>query len=182
MTLKDYLVLPYPIVLRFDEDGDWVAEIEELEGCVAHGETQSEALSRLEEAKTLWIEEALSNGQPMPQPSPTEQLPSGKWLQRVPRSLHKNLARLSKIEGVSLNQLVATILSGYIGANGSKRPEPAGSTWHTWWSAEASVWTVEGAWENLSPGAIAYLRDYAQQLPNKRKILREELDIHVAKR
>src|SRR5262249_1091414 len=43
-------------------------------------------------------------------------MPSGKWLQRAPRSLHKNLARLAKIEGVSFNQLVVSILSDYAGA------------------------------------------------------------------
>ncbi len=115
MQLEDYLRLPYTISLRPDEDGTWIAEIEELEGCAAHGESQMEALSHLDEAKRLWVEESLSNGQPVPKPSPTEALPSGKWVQRVPRSLHKNLARLAKIESTSLNQLVVLILSEYVG-------------------------------------------------------------------
>jgi antitoxin HicB len=124
MELDDYLRLPYTISLRPDEDGDWVAEIEELEGCAAHGESQAEALVHIDEAKRLWIEESLSNGQPVPKPSPTEDLPSGRWVQRVPRSLHKNLARLAKVESTSLNQLVVSILSAYVG--GTQRHAPLG--------------------------------------------------------
>ncbi len=115
MQLEDYLKLPYPITLRPDEEGDWIAEIEDLEGCVAHGNTQEEALRRLDEAKALWIEEALDHGQPVPKPAETEPLPSGRWVQRTPRRLHKNLARLAKVEGTSLNQLVTAILSDYVG-------------------------------------------------------------------
>jgi predicted RNase H-like HicB family nuclease len=110
------------ITLRPDDEGDWVVRVEELEGCVAHGRTQAEALERLEEAKTLWIEAELAHGQPVPKPAPAEPLPSGRWLQRVPRSLHKRLAQLAKIEGTSLNQLVTAVLSEYAGsAHGASR-------------------------------------------------------------
>ena len=40
-----------------------------------------------------------------------EGLPSGKFLVRLPRSLHAALAREAKEEGVSLNQLVVSRLS-----------------------------------------------------------------------
>jgi hypothetical protein len=82
---------------------------------VAHGDTQAEALQRIEEVKRLWIQAGLEHGQPIPTPRDGDSLPSGKWLQRVPRSLHKNLVRLAKIEGTSLNQLVTSILSEYVG-------------------------------------------------------------------
>lgn len=48
-------------------------------------------------------------------PEPARELPSGKWVQRVPRSLHLELTRLAKIEGVSLNQLVVAILAEAVG-------------------------------------------------------------------
>jgi antitoxin HicB len=114
--LNDYLKLPYTVTLRPDEDGVWVARVEELEGCIAHGNTQAEALAIVEEAKAAWIEDALEAGDPVPVPEQEENLPSGKWLQRVPRSLHKKLGDLAKKEQVSLNQLVTSILAEAIGS------------------------------------------------------------------
>ena len=43
-NLDYYRNLSYGIALRKDEEGDWVARIEELPGCTAHGGTQAEAL------------------------------------------------------------------------------------------------------------------------------------------
>jgi hypothetical protein len=40
---------------------------------------------------------------------------SGKFLLRLPRELHRDLALQAKEEGVSLNQLVALLLAQYIG-------------------------------------------------------------------
>ncbi len=107
-----YLSLPYTTILRRDDDGDVVARIAELEGCISHGRDEAEALSNLSDMKSLWIEDAISSREAIPEPQlKAEDLPSGKWVQRVPRSLHKKLAQMAKREGVSLNQLVATILS-----------------------------------------------------------------------
>jgi predicted HicB family RNase H-like nuclease len=39
------------------------------------------------------------------------ELPSGKFVLRIPRSLHAKLQVLSADEGVSMNQLVATYLA-----------------------------------------------------------------------
>jgi antitoxin HicB len=114
--LNDYLKLPYTVNLRPDEDGVWIARIEELEGCIAHGSTQAEALLVLEEMKTAWIEDALEAGDTIPRPEQQEDLPSGKWLQRVPRTLHKKLAELAKKEQVSLNQLVTSMLAEAVGS------------------------------------------------------------------
>jgi len=106
-----YMALPYTTVLRRDDEGDVVAHIEELPGCVAHGEDSHEALAILEEFKQAWIERCIAAGNPVPEPQIEEPLPSGKWLQRVPRTLHKKLARIAKREDVSLNQLVTSMLS-----------------------------------------------------------------------
>lgn len=114
-TLLDYLNLPYTIILRRDADGDHVARIDELPGCSAHGKTAEEALQSLEEAKELWIADCLESGQEVPKPSAGDELPSGKWVQRVPRSLHKKLADLARRERVSLNQLVTSALAESVG-------------------------------------------------------------------
>jgi antitoxin HicB len=106
-----YMELAYPVVLRKDQDGDFIARIEELPGCLSHGETETEALAHLREAQQLWIEDCLESGQPVPEPEPEEELPSGKWVQRAPRTLHKRLTDVAKHEKVSLNQLVTSMLS-----------------------------------------------------------------------
>ena len=47
-TLEEYSALPYTIVLRRDvRDEIFVARVEELPGCSAHGDTESEAISNL---------------------------------------------------------------------------------------------------------------------------------------
>ncbi len=126
--LQYYLDLPYTRVLRRDEEGDFVAKIEELPGCISHGKTEEEALKNIREVMTSWIEECLSAGQPIPEPVEEEVLPSGKWLQRVPRSVHRKLSLVAKVEGVSLNQLVSNILSEALGMRTRAR-ESESSHW-----------------------------------------------------
>jgi antitoxin HicB len=113
--LKTYLELPYTVFLRRDNEGDFVAKIDELPGCAAHGKTREEALVNLDEAKALWIEDCLENGDAVPQPAEDEALPSGKWLQRVPRNLHRKLQTQARKEGVSFNQYVTAILAEAVG-------------------------------------------------------------------
>ncbi len=68
-TLEYYLALPYPIELIPDEDGYWFAQIPLLPGCMTQGISRSEALEMLDEAKSLWIETALSEGVNIPEPA-----------------------------------------------------------------------------------------------------------------
>ena len=117
-----YLRLPYTVVLRRDEQGDYVGRIEELPGCSAHGNTPQQALKNLEEVQALWIGDCLESGEVVPEPVLEETLPSGKWVQRVPRSLHRKLVLIAKREGASLNQLVTSILSEAVGAQKGKEP------------------------------------------------------------
>jgi predicted RNase H-like HicB family nuclease len=109
--LAHYEKLPYTVTIRRDDEGDFVARVAELPGCVAHGDSQSSALENLSVVQRLWIEEALSAGNEIPEPEQDPGMPSGKWIQRVPRRLHKQLANAAKQENVSLNQLVTSMLS-----------------------------------------------------------------------
>lgn len=59
----------YEVILYWsDEDQVFVAEVPELPGCVAHGDTQGAALAKAQEAIQLWIDTALEFGDPVPQP------------------------------------------------------------------------------------------------------------------
>jgi len=122
-NLNYYLRLPYTVILRSDEEDDFVARIDELPGCIAHGETRHEALERLDEAKALWITDRIESGDTVPEPVIEETLPSGKWVQRVPRSLHQKLISAAKHEGVSLNQLVTSVLSEAVGVRKAREIE-----------------------------------------------------------
>ena len=56
------------IIYCSDEDGVFVAEVPQLPGCAAHGETQEEALKNINDAVGLWIETAREFGDPIPEP------------------------------------------------------------------------------------------------------------------
>ena len=51
-----------------NEDGAFVAEVLELPGCTAHGNTQQAALKHIRQAVALWLETAREFGDPIPEP------------------------------------------------------------------------------------------------------------------
>ncbi len=59
----------YEIILFWSsEDKCFIAEIPELQGCIAHGVTEFEALENVSKAKSLWIETALEFNDIIPEP------------------------------------------------------------------------------------------------------------------
>jgi antitoxin HicB len=111
--LEYYINMKYPVITYQADEGGFVAEIKELPGCLTQGETLDEAYDRIETARKAWIEVAYEDGVSIPLPQ-TEQEYSGRFLVRIPRSLHQRLAEEASNEGVSLNQYVMTILSGSV--------------------------------------------------------------------
>jgi len=67
-SLTYYLSLPYTIELTPDEEGFWFVQIPLLKGCMTQGASREEALEMLDEAKALWLETALEEGIPIPEP------------------------------------------------------------------------------------------------------------------
>jgi antitoxin HicB len=118
-TVEDYLRLPYTIQLRQYEDGTFFAEVAELRGCMTEADTAEEALEMIRDAMAGWIEVALSEGLPIPEPTPEAEY-SGRFLVRAPKSLHRDLVRQAQAEGASLNQFVVTTLSRALGGRGEK--------------------------------------------------------------
>ncbi|MEA1968167.1 MAG: type II toxin-antitoxin system HicB family antitoxin [Thermodesulfobacteriota bacterium] len=53
-------------------DGDYIAEVEELKGCSAFGESPEKALKEIGTAMELWIETAKKHGKPIPKPKSTK--------------------------------------------------------------------------------------------------------------
>lgn len=72
-SIDYYMSLPYSVLLTplsADDGGGWFAQIPALPGCISDGETQLEALAMIEDAKRGWIESALKNHDPIPEPEP----------------------------------------------------------------------------------------------------------------
>lgn len=108
--LEYYLNLRYPVTVHPDPESGFVAEIEELPGCMTQAETLDEIFKAIEDARQLWIKTAYNEGQDIPLPRDIEKYP-GKFLVRIPRGLHRDLARAAKREGASLNQYVTSLLA-----------------------------------------------------------------------
>ena len=51
-----------------NEDDAFIAEVPELRGCMAHGESPEAALANVREAVDLWLETAREFGDPIPEP------------------------------------------------------------------------------------------------------------------
>ena len=56
------------IIFWSDVDGAFVAEMPELKGCMAHGETQSEALKEVNKVAKEWLAMAKEKGWQVPAP------------------------------------------------------------------------------------------------------------------
>ena len=58
----------YEIIIYWSkEDEAYIAEVPELPGCVAHGDTYDETLASAKQAIELWIETAKEFGDPIPE-------------------------------------------------------------------------------------------------------------------
>lgn len=124
MNIEEYLKLPYTREMVQEADGSYFISIKELPGCMSSGDTQEEALKMIEDAMRAWITVALEEGKHIPLPDATDNEEySGKFVLRIPKSLHRSLARKAKEEQVSLNQYATYLLS----ENNAKR---AGHTSH----------------------------------------------------
>lgn len=106
MTVQEYLKLPYNYIVKpiQDESGSYFhASVLELDGCQSTGDTFNEAYDNLMEAMEGWIETKLENGFIIPMPIEDGKY-SGRFVLRIPKSLHKHLSIEAEKEGVSLNQ------------------------------------------------------------------------------
>lgn len=134
-TVEYYMNLPYTIELIRDPEG-WFVRVKELEGCMSQGDTAEEAIEMIQEAMELWLEVSLEEGIPIPEPRPEEDY-SGKFVVRVPRSLHRDLVEKADREGTSLNQTINVALARAVGRPVAASPAPAG----------------EPGWPGLNPAA-----------------------------
>ncbi|MDR1212194.1 MAG: type II toxin-antitoxin system HicB family antitoxin [Spirochaetaceae bacterium] len=111
--IKPYLEMPYNIIIQHivDEGGNYYyATVLEFDGCMSDGTTYQEAFENIQDAMKGWIETKIENGFPVPPPIIKEKY-SGKFIVRLPKTLHARLAIEAEKEGVSLHQYALYKLS-----------------------------------------------------------------------
>ncbi|MDO9580433.1 MAG: toxin-antitoxin system HicB family antitoxin [Bacteroidales bacterium] len=114
-----YLSLPYTREIIQEPEGGWFVRIKELPGCMSQGDTQEEALRMINDAMLGWLEIELEDGESIPEPRDDEDF-SGKFVLRVPKSMHRKLVETSFDEGVSLNQWLVSVVSEAMGRTGTR--------------------------------------------------------------
>lgn len=106
--LDYYLAQEYPYTVVPD-DGSFFVQYPDLPGCMTQVEDAADIPAMAQEIKELWFETALEEGIDIPEPVTIEY--SGKFVVRLPKSLHQSLARRAEQEGTSLNSYVVHLLS-----------------------------------------------------------------------
>lgn len=100
---RRYLEVEYPFNVVADPDGGYVILFPDLPGCMGQVESLDDVGPMADELRRLWIETEVERGNTIPDPSYPKEY-SGKFVLRIPRSLHRTLAEGAKRNGVSLNQ------------------------------------------------------------------------------
>jgi len=114
MKIDKNLILSYPFTIRplsEADGGGFAIEYPDLPGCISDGDTPEQALHNGSDAVRAYLLNCAKHGDPFPKPSAA----SGQWRQRVPRSLHARLAAKARLEGVSLNTLVTSMIAEGLG-------------------------------------------------------------------
>ena len=73
----------YAVIISWSEDpGDevFVADVPELPGCTAHGDTHEEALENAQEAIAFWLETCDEDGDPRPVPGAISQIMRSEYV------------------------------------------------------------------------------------------------------
>jgi antitoxin HicB len=119
------LALPYTRELVPEGDGTWYARVVELPGCMTVGDTRADALASLDDAMATWIESRLEDSEPVPEPAADF---SGRFVVRVPKTLHRDLVKAASRNDISLNQFIATTLAQAVGSALSSSAPATGSS------------------------------------------------------
>lgn len=99
--------------LATEDGGGFLITWPDLPGCMSDGDTVDEAIENGRDAFQAWMLACTEDGREIP--APESGGTSGRFVQRVPKSLHARLAARAKVEGVSMNTLVATMLAENLG-------------------------------------------------------------------
>lgn len=119
--------LDYPFEVRPlpDKDGGgYFISYLDFADCVSDGATVEEAIANGRRALRETIAALIEAGLQVPVPAGGAAV-SGKFVARVPKSVHAKLSSRARAEGVSLNTLVVSLLAEGLGSKAGRTPAPA---------------------------------------------------------
>ncbi len=114
----------YPFEVRplsTEEGGGYLVSFPDFAECISDGESVDEAIENGRDALKATVAALKSKKLPVPAPN-SGGVASGKFVARVPKTVHAQLATRARAEGVSLNALVLTFIAQGLGGHGSKAP------------------------------------------------------------
>lgn len=112
----------YPFEVRpltSEEGGGYLISFPDFAECISDGETVEEAMENGRDALKATIAALKAKKLSVPAPN-SGGVASGKFVARVPKTVHAQLATRARAEGVSLNSLVLTFITQGLGGSGSK--------------------------------------------------------------
>jgi antitoxin HicB len=112
--MNEQLKYPFEIRNLSEEEGrGYLISFPDLPGCISDGETIEETIKNGIDAMNSWLKTAKEFNDAIPEPGSSQA--SGRFVQRIPKSLHARLAARAKQEGVSMNALVTSIIAESLG-------------------------------------------------------------------
>ena len=105
------------------DGGGLLITFPDLPGCMSDGETVAEAIKNGRDAFESWVSARTDAGKPVPEPAyrpETTPSVSGRFVTRLPKSIHAKLAERAKAEGVSLNTLVLAFIAEGLGRKNAR--------------------------------------------------------------
>ena len=112
--LTDY---PFEVRPLAEEDGGgYLISFPDFAECISDGETVEDALVNGRDALKATLAALKAKKLPVPAPNGGG-VASGKFVARVPKTVHAQLATRARAEGVSLNALVLTFIAQGLGGS-----------------------------------------------------------------
>ena len=112
----------YPFEVRplsSEEGGGYLISFPDFAECISDGESVDDAIASGRDALKATMAALKAKKLPVPAPN-SGGVASGKFVARVPKTVHAQLATRARAEGVSLNALVLTFIAQGLGGTSSK--------------------------------------------------------------
>jgi len=107
----------YPFEIRplsANEGGGYLISYPDFSECISDGESVEQAIANGQDALNATMAALEAKNFPVPAPN-SGGVASGKFVARVPKTIHAQLATRAKAEGVSLNALVLAFIAEGLG-------------------------------------------------------------------